>query len=624
MVEHAASGDLLAAVVRSSLDCVLVIDEAGRLIEFNPAAERVFGHRRSDVLGQPIAELIVPHRKRSDHAAGMARYLAGGEARMMGRRIATHALRADGGEFPVELTIAEVWDGGRRLFTASLRDLSEQVEMERARRDSEERLAAFLSHAPVGMYLKGPDGRYRMVNPEMTRVVGRPADEIVGRSADELFAPAEAAMIAEHDAEIRATLQPRAVEEYLDERDRYAWSLVMRFPVVGPDGVSIAGFDIDITEQKRAEAELRRSRDALHQAEKLAAMGSLLAGVSHELNNPLAAVIGQAIMLEEDLAGRPEAQRAARIRAAAERCGRIVQTFLAMARQRPPQRAPLCLNDVVANALELTDYALRTAGVTIERQLDPALPRIEADADQLHQVVVNLIINAQQALEGAHGERRLTLRTDADQQRVHLHIADTGPGVPPELRGRIFEPFFTTKPTGVGTGIGLSFALGIVEAHQGRIALMPSERGAHFRLCFPLSSTAGASDAAPSPAPAVQALRVLIVDDEPDVAATLRDLLERDGYRAELALGAADARAAIGARPFDLLLSDLRMPGEDGASLYRWLETAHPALARRTIFVTGDTLGARADAFLQSTSQPVLAKPFTSQSVRAALAELAR
>jgi PAS domain S-box-containing protein len=623
MQDQGASGELLAAIVRSSLDCILVIDESGRLIEFNPAAERVFGHARAEVIGQPIAELIVPHRHRSHHAAGMARYLAGGEARMMGRRISTHALRADGSEFPVELTIAEVWEGDRRLFTASLRDLSEQEAIERARRDSEERLAAFLRHAPVGMYLKGPDGRYRMVNPEMTRVVGRPEQEIVGRSADELFSPDEAAMIGRHDAEIRATLQPKAVEEFLDDRDRYAWSLVMRFPVIGPDGISIAGFDIDISEQKRAEAELQRSRDALHQAEKLAAMGSLLAGVSHELNNPLAAVIGQAIMLEEDLAGQPHAARAAKIRSAAERCGRIVQTFLAMARQRPANRTPLCLNDVLANALELTEYSLRSTGIRVERRLDPDLPLIIGDADQLHQAVVNLIINAQQALDGVEGDRRLTVQSEADGDGVHLHLADNGPGVPRELQGRIFEPFFTTKPTGAGTGIGLSFALGIVEAHQGRISLMPSDRGAHFRLSFPIASSQVTRDGELIPAPSGSSLHVLVVDDEADVAETLCDLLKRDGYLAELALSAADARAAMATRQFDILLTDLKMPGEDGAALFRWLETAQPALAQRTIFVTGDTLGGSVEEFLHMAKRPTLEKPFTRASVRAVLAELA-
>jgi PAS domain S-box-containing protein len=388
----------------------------------------------------------------------------------------------------------------------------------------------------------------------------------------------------------------------------------------------VTGIHLDITARKEAEAELQLSRDALHQSEKLAAMGSLLAGVSHELNNPLAAIVGQAEMLEEDAAGTEFEARAKKISSAAERCAKIVQTFLAMARRREPQRGLVDVNDVIASALDLTDYGLRTAGISVQVTFASSLPPVDGDRDQLHQVLVNLIINAQQAMEdGEMFDKTLTIRTSVDQAgKVLVDLADTGAGIPEKARARIFEPFYTTK-LGSGTGLGLAFSQGIIEAHGGSLTLEPSRRGAAFRISLP-PAPFGAELLAVPIEPARQAPpnggRALIVEDEPDVADTLSELLEREGFKVTHAGDGAAALMALDREDFDLIVSDLRMPGVSGPDLHERLAETKPHLLAKMGFVTGDTLGTSMNNFLRGCGRPVLEKPFTKVGVRCLIAAI--
>jgi two-component system NtrC family sensor kinase len=252
----------------------------------------------------------------------------------------------------------------------------------------------------------------------------------------------------------------------------------------------------DLTAARAAQAEIERHREALHQSEKLAALGSLLAGVAHELNNPLSILIGNALMLQTEAEGvsRLLAERAQRIQRAAERCGRIVRSFLAMARQRKTQPRSVEVEFLIGNALGLLAYGLRAAGIEIEQTIAAALPPVFCDPDQVTQVLTNLLVNAQQALEGEPRPRRVRLGAVTDGNAIKIEVADNGPGIPPNLRSRVFDPFFTTKPMGVGTGIGLSVSRGIVEAHGGSLTLAPSERGATFLLRLPLRDADQASE----------------------------------------------------------------------------------------------------------------------------------
>ena len=326
-------------------------------------------------------------------------------------------------------------------------------------------------------------------------------------------------------------------------------------------------------------------------------------------------------MLEEDVREPALAVSVARLRTAAERCAKIVKTFLAMARQKPRERRPVQLEAVIEAGLDMLSYGLRADGVEVTRDMAPDLPAVSADEDQLHQVFLNLLVNAQQALREAPPPRRIMVTATREAGLVRVDVADTGPGVPAALRARIFEPFFTTKPVGSGTGLGLSVCHGIITAYDGTIeaGLRPGG-GALFTVRLPAApegatpvAPAPAADAGPPPA------RILVVDDEPEVLAAIEEVLGRDGHVVELASGGREALRLLEGRAFDLVISDLRMPEGDGRELHRELASRHPDLARRMLFFTGDTLGVAASELADVDRDALIEKPVEPAALRRAV-----
>ncbi len=307
----------------------------------------------------------------------------------------------------------------------------------------------------------------------------------------------------------------------------------------------------DVTERKQGEETQERLRLHLLHSEKLAAMSELLAGVAHELNNPLSVVIDHTAILaratDPVVVGRAE-----KIGRAAERCGRIVKNFLALARQYPPERTSVSLNQIVRDALEVLAYPLRVDDVEVSTELADDLPLLAADGHQLQQVVVNLVTNAHQAMRSRNETRRLSLRSGAGPDGfAWLEVSDTGPGFPPEVQARLFEPFFTTKPVGQGTGLGLSICKGIVEGHGGRITVDGGLGwGATFRIELPLG---GAVTAPPVPdqGPVGPPRRILVVDDEVEVGTVMSELLRGDGHEVDTAVNGLQALARLRTRSYD-------------------------------------------------------------------------
>jgi len=523
----------------------------------------------------------------------------------------------------------------QRVEAARCRLLQELAARERARRAmevSEASYRAIFEASEDAIFVHDiATGAIVDANPRACRAFGYSSDELRRLDVGALSSGAPPYTQADAMAVIAraAAGEPLSIEWHSRHRDgtlRWDEVFVKRVAIGGSD--RILAIARDITDRKRAVEELARQREALHQREKLAALGSLLAGVAHELNNPLSVVVARAVLLEEQ--GGASTQTAAqKIRAAAERCARIVRTFLAMARRQQPERAPVMIADVVAAALDIAGYAIRSSGITVSTRLAADLPLILADADQLHQVLLNLLINSQQALAEQPVPRRIAIAGwhDTDRHQVALTVHDNGPGVAPALRSRVFEPYFTTKAVGTGTGVGLAVSLGIVEAHGGSLTLdSPAAGGARFTIALPADDAPGRELEMPVADRAVAAgggCTVLVIDDEDEVRETLSEILRAAGHRVTAVGPARRALARLQVEPFDVIVTDIRMADLDGRDLYREIVRRWPQWAERCVFVTGDSLAPGLREFMRESRRPVIDKPFLPAEVRRIVAEAA-
>jgi signal transduction histidine kinase/CheY-like chemotaxis protein len=369
-------------------------------------------------------------------------------------------------------------------------------------------------------------------------------------------------------------------------------------------------------------SERQRMQEALVQREKLAALGTLLANVAHELNNPLAVATMQLDNLQETWGAGAWTEDLEVLRQAVDRCNSVVQSFLALARQQPPTRQAVALNAVIGDVLVLLGHGLEADGITVQLHLADDLMPLWADANQLHHVVSNLLTNAHDALRHAAPPRHLTVTTaaSADRTQVLLTVTDTGPGIPEDLQRRLFEPFFTTKSQRGGSGLGLPLCRSLVEGHHGSIRLTSRPgQGTTVHIALPATAPAvQAPETAPDPAAPAPARggAILLIDDEAIIVQSLRRLLQRSGYDVTTAATGLKGLAALEARPYEVILCDMRMPDLDGPGFYRELERRHPHLVSRVIFLTGDVLSPDAQAFFTQVHRPHVVKPFNAQEIR--------
>ena len=385
-------------------------------------------------------------------------------------------------------------------------------------------------------------------------------------------------------------------------------------------------------QQSRAQIEktvetLKNTQAQLIQSEKLSAVGEFVAGVAHELNNPLAAVVGFAEMLKDSEADTKNRHYLDMVHKAAYRCQKIVQSLLSFARRHQPERKPMSVNSMVEAVLEMLNYQLRTSNIEVITRLDPTLPVVLADGHQIQQVLLNVINNARQAIEGRQAGGRIQITTGTFGENVRILVQDNGPGISPENLLRIFDPFFTTKQVGQGTGLGLSLCYGIIKEHGGNIT--PSSRpgeGATFTIELPLfhlvgdtTKTGHDTEFKPLDPNEGTGKKILVIDDEEAILQMLRERLTQNGYSVDTASSGENGLLQLRQKNYDVTFCDWKMPGLNGRQVYENIRTESPALCRRVIFITGDVINEQMRGFLERENRFCLTKPFNFDDARKAI-----
>jgi len=590
-----------AEIVAALADAVVVTSLDRKVLTANRSAAELFGRRLADLPGTPIDDLVAA-AERQHVAEREQRAVAGAP-----QRYETTVVRADGEERNVAVsTTPLVLDGDLVGTVATLRDITEEKGAQDALARSEARYRNLFESASDAIVTLDANGRFTTFNHAAENISGYPRQELVGQWFAPLLPDDELPKALMHFQKALAG-ETGLFETTFIRKDGEYRTIQVTYSTPQKDEEVLCVIR-DVTDQKMLQ-------EQLIQSEKMSAIGQLVSGVAHELNNPLAGISAFAQLLLTEKRFPPDQRTAAEmIYAEARRASRIVQNLLTFARQHKPERTPTGVNQVLDDTLELRGYELRVRGIEVTRDYDEQIPETMADAHQLQQVFLNLVTNAEQAMEKSPREsQRLIVRTRRTGAVIRIEVEDTGPGIPPNLLERIFNPFFTTKPTGSGTGLGLSISLGIVREHEGRIwAENAPQGGARFIVEVPIVTHRASSEAQamlPLP-PQGDRLQILVVDDEASVRVSLQRYLAGRGHEVETTSSGREALGRLREGKFDAVIVDMRMPDISGEELYRDLRTTDPDHADRIIFTTGQLVDDEVRTFLASTGRPCVPKPF--------------
>jgi len=475
----------MASIIHSAMDGIITINEDQRIVFINSAAEKMFGCSGQHVMGQSL-EQFLPERYRHNHKDHIKTF---GNTNTTNRRMGSlgliFGLRSSGEEFPLEASISQVDVGNKKLFTVILRDITERQKAEETLRHLKHQSELLLHAAGEGIYGLDLQGNTTFVNPVALEMLGWESHELIGQPQHALIhhTKPDGTPYPREECPIYRAFIDGVVHHVVDDvfwrKDGTSFPVEYISTPIVEDGElkgAVVTFK-DVTERKRLEAHLS-------QTERLAEMGTLAAGMAHEIGTPMNVILGRAEYLMRKTSDESTKKGLATIVTQVERITRIMNQLLSFARRRPVDRRPLALGPVVHEMVEVVQERLERRGIKLELVLDSKCPKVLADRDQMSQVILNLVMNAIQAMPKG-GTLTATLRYN--KPHVNLAIADSGCGIPQDNIPKLFAPFFTTKEIGEGTGLGLTIVHGIVQEHEGSIFVESEpKKGATFTISLPV------------------------------------------------------------------------------------------------------------------------------------------
>ncbi|HUQ45270.1 MAG TPA: PAS domain S-box protein [Gemmatimonadaceae bacterium] len=591
-------GDLVLAC---AVDPIVMLDAAETIAYVNGAAMRLLARSEHRLLGATFVKFFARGDRVGLRAAIRAAHA--GPTQKMELLLELD----DGDERLVELAIAGLRSGDNSYGTVvSLRDVTEQRRAHHEVARSESRYRHLFEDASDAIMTFDSLGRFTSVNGAGEVISGYSREELIGKFFGPLLPLSE---LPRAVAEFRRALagSPGQFESVVVRKDgeRRHITITYSCPQRSQEVLCLIR---DATEEKQLQHQLIQS-------EKMAAIGQLVSGVAHELNNPLASISAFAqLMLADRALPTTDRHSAEVIVAEARRASRIVHNLLTFARQHRAEKVYADINKVLEDTLDLRAYELNVRGIRLQRDLANPAPHTMVDVYQLQQVLLNLVTNAEQAMSASdRTHHRLTVSTRGGAETIRIEVEDTGTGIPEESLERIFNPFYTTKAIGEGTGLGLSISLGIISEHGGRVwAENLVSGGSRFCIDLPVLAPAEIASAparVPHSAPG-PGLRILIADDELPIRLALSQYFRQLGHTAVAVASGREAIAAAAAERFDAVLLDMRMPDISGKQVFEQWQSQAPALAERVVFLTGDIVSSELQGFLNRTGRPFVSKPF--------------
>ena len=593
-------GDLLARTVMDASSTVVVMAALadGHIIYTSPAAQAIYG---------PNKNAIDYYANPDDRNALMDQLLNNGQA----NDFRLNTINANGDLVLTSISCRIIEYKGEKVVVTSVVDLTEQLEAE----------------AMLRMVLEACPAPIQMTRASDGELLYSSFVEADSTSPSKI----ENSYFEEKDGRKRFITELRKkgwINDYKvrlqDEEGNSFWGELSANLIEFRGEEVIVSSTRDLTDELAIQAELSKQREMLYQTEKMSALGELLAGVAHELNNPLSIVVGHALMMQEEISDPELIKRVQKIGNAAERCAKIVKTFLAMARQKPAKIELLDANSIIETAADVIGYSSKSEGIEIESDLDPNLPAVAADADQLTQVIINLIINAEQAIKNSGSGNRIGISTNYDTQsgRIEISVEDNGPGIPENIRGRIFEPFFTTKEVGHGTGIGLAFCHRIIHSHEGTIRLDQTHNpGTRFLIALP-SGMESENEATSEQPIAGRNANALVVNNEDEVGELISELLERENLDVDFVTSIEEAFVKLEKQHYDILLCDVGKLESNVKETTGKIEDAFPDLLDKIAFITGHFIEENIQQEINRLEIPVLEKPIEISGFRSLMTQI--